>query len=104
MKLGCFLIIGAAIVCASCKSAPPAQPETRVVKVDSTNITEAQKAGYKIVNKDGKNLYCRRDLQTGSHLRYTTACLTEEEWRSLQDMSRRGVEEMMRRQPPVQGK
>jgi hypothetical protein len=73
------------------------------VKLDSSNIVEAQRAGYKVVDKDGQKLYCKRDLNTGSHVRYTTACLTEEEWRAMADSSRRSVEAMSRARPPKQG-
>jgi hypothetical protein len=78
-------------------------PVERKVKVDATNIVPAQKAGYKVVNQDGKTLYCRRDLNVGSHVRKTTSCLTEAEWQEMMDTSRRGVEAMSRERAPRQG-
>ena len=85
---------------------PASQPaeRERQVKVDATNIVEVQKAGYKIVDEGGKTLYCRRDLNTGSHLRKTTTCLTEAELNEALERSKRGVEDMARHQlPPHQG-
>ena len=102
MRVITFVSILLAAGCASGgKIEPPAE---RVVQIDATNIVPAQKAGYKIVNKDGKALYCKRSLNTGSHLRYSTSCLTEQEWRELAETSERGVEEMRRNVPPPQGK
>jgi hypothetical protein len=83
---------------AGCAGTPPkAAPDERQVKVDESNIAEAQRAGYKIVTQNGKPMYCRRDLNTGSHVRYSTSCLTEEEWRQAAQASQRGVEAMSRR-------
>jgi hypothetical protein len=48
-------------------------------KIDENNIAKAQAAGYKIVNEDGKTLYCKRTLVTGTRLHYQTECLTSEE-------------------------
>jgi hypothetical protein len=81
----------------------PAPQEVREVPLDSSNIVEAQKAGYKIVDEDGKKLYCKKDLNTGSHLRKTTTCLTEAEWIAMIDASRRGVEAMRRNTIPPRG-
>ncbi|MEP7244711.1 MAG: hypothetical protein ABI885_13665 [Gammaproteobacteria bacterium] len=94
----------AAPVARSAPAMPADAVVERQVKVDATNIVEVQKAGYKIVNEDGKTLYCRRDLNTGSHLRSTTTCLTETELNEALERSRAGVEDMARhRLPPHQG-
>lgn len=86
------------------KEATPTAAAERQVPVDATNIVDAQKAGYKVVNENGKTLYCKKDLNTGSHVRTTTTCLTEQEWTAMIDASRRGVEAMTRNRPPKQGK
>ena len=100
-----FLIPLAVIAVAACAGKPPQEaPAERKVHVDSSNIVEVQKAGYKIVTKDGQKLYCKRDLNTGSHLRYTTSCLTEQEWTAMGDAARRGVETIRRTQAPMQGR
>jgi hypothetical protein len=54
-------------------------PVTRQVPVDASNVAEVQRAGYKIVNKDGVKLFCRTDPITGSRVRTVTTCLTEQE-------------------------
>jgi len=63
-----------------------------------------KKAGYKLVNEDGQQLYCREDLKTGSHLQKTRTCLTERELAALKDNTRREIEYMRTRSAPPQGK
>jgi hypothetical protein len=59
----------------------------------------AQAAGYKLVNKDGKELFCKKEMVTGSRLATRTRCLTLAQLEAernatkdmLMDMSRRSV-------------
>jgi hypothetical protein len=95
--------MAALLVLTACASKPQQPQVERQVKVDASNIVEVQKAGYKLVDKDGQKLYCRRDLNTGSHVRYTTSCLTEDEMVALIEASRRGVEQMRRDTVPPRG-
>ena len=71
---------------------------------EPTTVEAARKAGYKIVNQDGKPLYCREELQTGSHARKVTICLTEEELAMVRDAARRNVDQMQRATAIPQGK
>ena len=88
-------------------AAPPAtatvvsksEPAAAVQQVDGDALLRAQAAGYKLVNKDGKELFCKKEMVTGSRLATRTRCLTLaqiEEQRNatkdmLLDMSRRSV-------------
>lgn len=54
-------------------------------QLDADKIMAAQKAGYQIKNENGQTLLCRRDLRTGSRVRYNTSCLTAREWEQLQN-------------------
>jgi hypothetical protein len=73
--------------------------ETREQRPDNDALLRAQAAGYKLVNKDGKELFCKKEMVTGSRLATRTRCLTLaqlEEQRNatkdmLMDMSRRSV-------------
>jgi hypothetical protein len=75
------------------------EPETREQRPDNDALLKAQAAGYKLVNKDGKELFCKKEMVTGSRLATRTRCLTLaqlEEQRNatkdmLMDMSRRSV-------------
>ena len=53
-------------------------------KLDADKIMAAQKAGYQLKNENGQTLLCRKELQTGSRVRYRTSCLTAREWDQLQ--------------------
>ena len=99
-----------ACVLIGCASAPQpatpvaaaAPPATKQVKLDSTNIAEAQAAGYKVVNEKGKTLFCRKEQLTGSHVRYKTSCLTAQEWEQLSKDNQQSVQNMSHRTPPPQ--
>ena len=76
------MLTGATAVAAllsGCATKPAAPPATHQVPVTTANVEAVQKAGYKVVNKDGEKVYCRTDLITGSHVRTKTTCLTEQE-------------------------
>ena len=73
--------------------------ETKPMKVDTSNIVNAQAAGYQIVNQNGAKLYCRKDLTTGSRITHITVCLTEPEWKQLRAETRDTVDKV--RQTPL---
>ena len=77
LSLWTLWVLLTAAGCASTDSQSP--PATRQVPVDAKNVADVQRAGYKVVNRDGEKLYCRRELETGSHLNYQTTCLTEQQ-------------------------
>jgi hypothetical protein len=83
-------------VLAACASKPAEPPVTKRVKVDASNIAEAQAAGYRIVNQDGKTLYCRKSFVTGSRLDTKTSCLTAAQWAELSRSSGTVVRDMGR--------
>lgn len=91
----CLLASGMLIGCAT----KPAAPVTREVPIDGKNIAEAQAAGYKVVNEKGKTLLCRKDPITGSHARFRTTCMTEQEWEQLAKDNRSNVDAMSHRIP-----
>ena len=59
--------------------------------IDESNLAKAQAAGYKVVNENGKQLYCRRSLVTGTRLHYATECLTAEELARSNEATRGAV-------------
>src|SRR5262245_12116368 len=100
MRTSIACVIAAAAVLAACASKPAAPPVTREVPIDAKNIAEAQAAGYKIVNEKGKTLLCRKDPKVGSHVQFTTTCLTPQEWEQVAKDNRANVEAMSHRMPP----
>jgi hypothetical protein len=58
--------------------------------LDAKSLAAAQKAGYRLVNTDGKLLYCRTDVKLGTHIQRNgdTTCLTAQEITEMQDRTR----------------
>ena len=105
------LILGMSVLAAGCASQPKSLPVAPVATptaplattTPATTVQEARIAGYKLVNQNGKTVYCREQLKTGSHMRKDTICLTAEELDTARSASRRNLEQMQRRVPPPQG-
>jgi endonuclease I len=104
------LVVGCASQ--SQKAPPPAAPAVAATAAPATapataapkTVQQAQAAGYKIVNENGKTLYCRDQMKTGSHVRQETICLTKEELEAAREASRRNMDQLMKPIPPPQGK
>jgi len=93
-----------AIAATACASKPAQEPLTPTPVAQGEKLDEklmaAQAAGYEIKDVNGEKLYCRREMQTGSHARFKTSCLTQREWDQLAQISRQNTEDMARRRPP----
>lgn len=84
----------------------PAADGTKLAPTDlpeAKTLADAQKLGYKVVNEDGKTLYCRETKKLGSHIQKEKTCLTAAELRTLQETSQRGFDDMKRAIPPPHG-
>jgi hypothetical protein len=90
MRTTLILSILALAACAS--PSPSPAPETRQVRIDNSNVEDVQRAGYKIVNKDGEKLFCRTDAITGSRVQTHTTCLTEREMLQQNEATRQSME------------
>lgn len=73
-------------------------------ELDAEKIMAAQRAGYQIKNENGQTLLCRRDLQTGSRVRYKTSCLTAREWAQLEEDNKLQLKTMQRQPIKVEGR
>ncbi|MBV9346256.1 MAG: hypothetical protein JOZ03_14835 [Gammaproteobacteria bacterium] len=69
-----LLLVGAA-ACASHGSSVPRTPEEH-----AANIAAAEQAGFRIVTKNDRTLFCPSAPPTGSHM--GASCMTESEWES----------------------
>jgi hypothetical protein len=100
-----FILGMMAVLVAACAGQPPAATTPpRQVKVDASNVVDVQRAGYKIVDKDGQKLYCSKDGTTGTHLRQTTTCLTEQQWQQVHDATNRTMQSIATQAPPPSGR
>lgn len=85
-------------------SAPAASTSPLEGELDAEKIMAAQRAGYQIKNENGQMLLCRRDLQTGSRVRYKTSCLTAREWHQLEEENKLQLKSMERKPMKVEGR
>jgi len=99
------VVIGLLALAATACASKPAQEQLTPTPVAASEkldekLMAAQAAGYEVKDVNGEKLYCRREMQTGSHARFKTSCLTEREWEQLARISRQNAEDMARRRPP----
>jgi len=100
------LASGVALLAFAGCASPPAQvkpaPAAQSPKTPSPVVTlaEARRLGLRIVDENGKTVYCRDQMATGSHLRKETLCLTAEELAAARDASTRNLDQMQRMTPP----
>ncbi|MEP7314903.1 MAG: hypothetical protein ABI859_20150 [Pseudomonadota bacterium] len=79
--LASLLALTAAAALSACTTnAPPTTSAKSVAAAEATALTTlAQRRGYKRVTRDGKELYCQREVMTGSRTSASETCLTEEQ-------------------------
>jgi hypothetical protein len=90
-------VIGVLAGCASQNTGAPPAPAATYAATDvpaATTLEEAEKLGYKIVNEDGKTLYCRETRKLGSHVQKERTCLTEAEMYEARNANQRNFEDM----------
>ncbi len=94
--------------CASVPIAPAAapvasQPAAAATESQPKTVQAARKAGWKVVNQNGKEMYCREQLMTGSHMRKETICLTPEELELARAAQQRSLDQIQRSPPSPPG-
>jgi hypothetical protein len=93
-----LLVAGCASQPTPPKPAPVAQAPTAQSK--PVTLAEARRLGYRIVDEHGKTVYCRDQMETGSHVRKETICLTAEQLVEARDASKRNLDQLQRMTPP----
>jgi hypothetical protein len=86
---------------AAVASATDKATAARQVPVDASNVADVQAAGYKVVNKDGEKLYCRKDPIIGSRVQFQTTCLTAQELYDRQHQTQNSMSLITNQQTPV---
>lgn len=86
------LILACALIVSGCAGSSPAMDSARPQSLGEETVA-AQRPGkdskYSVKEKDGVKLYCKEETAVGSHARVAKQCLTEAEWREVQDETRR---------------
>ncbi|HJS21347.1 MAG TPA: hypothetical protein VJ764_01720 [Steroidobacteraceae bacterium] len=80
-------------------SAPAAAPAGAA----KTAKTLPKKSGYKVVTKNGVQMYCSTEPVTGSLVQTKSACYTAEQLEQQRKASRDAVNEVSRRTTPTAG-
>ena len=68
-----------AVTVAGCAALPPTQ-ET-MARRHAANIAAAANAGYQVITRNDRTMFCPSQAPTGSHL---ATCLTESQWEQEQ--------------------
>jgi hypothetical protein len=103
-----LLLAATALLVLGCASAPAVEPEATTAyapttKAEAESLQAALELGYKVVDEDGRVLFCRSQKKLGSHIRRETTCLTEEEILIAREASQRNVDNIKRNVPIPQG-
>lgn len=103
MRARILLVTMAGLVLAACASQTPEPvPETETsAELTEEAILAAQRAGYSLVTRNGEQVLCRQDPQTGSRLQRTTICLTAREWARVRSSTRQALHDMTRGHEPA---
>ncbi len=81
---------------------PPPPPPTELAAT-AANIEALTKQGYKLVDQDGRKLYCRTENVLGSHVEKRTTCMTEQQIRDMAADTRNSLNNLQLQVPPPQG-
>jgi hypothetical protein len=75
-------------------------PVSGDARTDEQRLSEAKKAGFKLVNTNGEQLFCRTDPKIGSRVQKETTCLTAKQLDDLHDQTRLGLSQRIANPPP----
>jgi len=90
-------VMVAALVVYGCATPPPPPPPATYAATEvaeATTLEQAQKLGYKLVDDNGRSLYCREWRKLGSHIQKERVCLTEAEFREARAQQQRTLDKM----------
>ena len=76
-------------------AAAPPEAE-KIASMGSVDIVALQKLGYKVVNENGTQLFCKKEEVTGTRLRNRTRCLTAAEAMMMRDNAVEMLNDMSR--------
>ena len=87
-------------VIAKASQRPPAGLVGADGKINTEALVNAKKLGFTPVDTNGKVLYCRSDLVTGSHVERETVCMTLEEIEALRTQTKQSMSDFAHRTLP----
>lgn len=95
MRAALLILISALLeACASETPQPTTQAEPVPPDWTPEQLLAAQRAGYSLVTREGEQVMCRQDPQTGSRLQHRTLCMTAKEWQRTRRTSRETMQDI----------
>lgn len=89
---------------AAASAAAPARPATpAAAPAMAAAPAKRLMSGFTLVMNGGVATYCRQDLKTGSHIVVQQRCLSQREYDSLEDDTRRDMDRIRSTISPVMG-
>ncbi len=76
---------------------------TDAVEDEEIDLAALQRAGYKIINENGVDLFCRTDEVLGSRLRKKTRCLTAAQMEQERTAASNAISDLSRKAPNTVG-
>jgi len=94
------LMLLAAVLAAGCAS-QPTNPQTasssgQLAATDPGRLAQAKSLNLKLVNKDGQQVFCRSNWQTGSHIQQDTTCYTADQLDKLEAQQQHDLDRLER--------
>jgi hypothetical protein len=71
--------------------------------IESQRLAAARNLNLKVVNKDGKELYCRSNYLTGSHIQRDVQCFTADQLQRMQEQTQRDLDQINMRPNGLKG-
>jgi hypothetical protein len=79
----------------------PTSPDDQMT---AKRLVQAKKEGFRVVNKDGEELFCRTELRTGSHAVRDTTCLTAKQIDDMQARTQADLQNYLKPNTPPTGR
>jgi hypothetical protein len=74
--------------------APGQAPVAAADSVEAQRMAAAKNLNMKVIDKDGRQLFCRSNLVTGSHIQRDTTCYTADQLDHMQAQMQRDLDRM----------
>jgi hypothetical protein len=71
--------------------------------IESQRLAAARNLNLKVMNKDGKELYCRSNYMTGSHIQRDMQCFTADQVQRMQEQTQRDLDQINMRPNGLKG-
>jgi hypothetical protein len=107
MRVLMLLMAVTAVGCASQPSEPPTRLSTTPVSsvassgaknppdsVEAQRLAAAKNLNLKVIDKDGKQLFCRSNMVTGSHIQRDVTCYTGDQLDTMQAQMERDLDRL----------